>query len=296
MHFLYILACLTSTVLCVRNTCPDGTLSYFHNVHQQQRGDDAELEFERLLNKKPEMYRARYGDLPWSPKAPTLKAAELMATKAYLQHKGGTDEVKMAEKYLSCDKVASPSVVGTLLFGKKVDENESQHIEYKANRPGRPNDHSPSQPVTFGALKDSVEKHLTKYACAFLNSHLLHSRAARQTSAIAFGIHDDRTVDAYFTTEKNRDDLEQQIHMMLRTIHGEFEYDVEWQQVKVMHNIEMAYVLKVSFTPSYGRKQVFAVETGYGKPPAFWLRKGPMVVAMTYEEIKTAFSRINNFY
>lgn len=296
MLALYILACFAATVLCVRDTCPDGTLSYFHNVHQQQQGDDTELEYERLLNKKPEMYRARYGDLPWSPKAPSLKAAELMATKAYLQYKVDADEVKTAERYLcSCEKEASPSV-RNLSFGEKVEESESQTVEYKANRPGSPNDHPPLQPTTFKALKSSVETHLTKYACAFLNSHLLHSRAIRQTSTIVFGIHDDRTIDAYFTTEKNRDELEQQIHIMLRTVHGEFEYDIKWQQVEVMQSMETAYILKISFTPSFGRKQVFAVDTGYNKPPAFWIRKGPMVLAMQYEEIKIAFSRINNFY
>lgn len=260
---------------------------YFNNVYCST----GEYGYEYQISRHhPTKFRARIENAPWSPPSENKRTATILATKNYLHSVGGDAEVRRAETYTG-NKRPTPLTPSLLVFGQKLEESESEELEYKSHRiVNKEEKIRPDEPFTVKHLRASVKEHLLKYACAFLNAQLFNSHRQRQPSSIVFGVHDDRTIDGYFINENERDFLEQTIHQRLAKIHGRFETIIEWQ--KIVHQEEKAYILKVSFTRPFDKKEVFAVENAPNNP-MFWIRKGPMVVAMTYEDIKEAF-RIAN--
>lgn len=262
---------------------------YFNNVYLSV--DEYDYEYQKS-HSYPTKFKVRINDAPWSPPSESKHTAELMATKNYLHSVGKDEEVRRAEAYTG-HKRPTPMSRSMFRFGHQLKASESQELEYKSHRlstkAGTP---APKEPYTSKQLRDSVRDHLLKYACAFLNAQLFRSphHLQRQPSSIVFGVHDDRVIDGYFITEKERDTLEQNIHLRLSKLHGRFETDIEWQEVT--YKTDIAYILKVSFTRSFANKQVFAVQN-LPESPLFWIRKGPMVVAMTYEDIEEAFRIVN---
>lgn len=275
----------------------DNTLMYFNNVYLEKDSDAYEYHWRTAnLNGVP-FFRARINDAEWSAPSRSKKAAEILATKAYLKSIGNEEEVVRAETYTGHKRPLPtlPNKIPTLFVGDKRHHLESQNLEYKSNRPV-PDPQPPSQkrrPFPFSLLKSSVKKHLAKYACAFLNGRFLSpSISTRERSTIEFGVHDDRMIDAYYVNEKEMDELSQQIHMLLSHVEGAFEYEISWTPVVVKDTeSSTAFILGITVFPSFHKKSVFAIRQG--DLHAFWIRKGPMVVAMSFNEIEDAFSQLN---
>lgn len=180
-------------------------------------------------------------------------------------------------------------------FGQKLRMEESQHLELKSSREV-PLLEPLSIPFAHKKLRCSIREHLAKYIVAFLNGHCLMPQHEDVSYTIMFGIHDDGTVDGYFTTDEEKDQTIRIINSWLdRLTNQYFTRRIQWIPVLGIRKAKSlgirAYVLSVSVTPY--RQQMCLLdhaEQNY----VFWLRTDNCCRKMTYQEIAMGYAHAIN--